>query len=160
MPLAPGRYKLQLTISGETYETLQRVQALLRHTFPDGDLATIVDRALTTLLDDLERRRSAAVGTPRESPRPNERSRHIPAAVRREVWRRDGGRCAFVGRSGRRCTERAFLEFHHVQPYADAGQATVANIQLRCRAHNAHEARLLFDQPAGVREPRPRFGTA
>jgi 5-methylcytosine-specific restriction endonuclease McrA len=156
-PLAPERYKLQLTISRETYERLQRVQALVRHTLPDGDLAAIVDRALTLLLDDLERRRCGAVGTPRESPRTNDRTRHIPAAVRREVWRRDAGRCAFVGRSGRRCAERAFLEFHHVQPYADGGPATVANIQLRCRAHNAHEARLLFEQAPAVREARPTY---
>ena len=157
-PLAPARYKVQLTISGKTYETLQRVQALMRHTFPDADLAAIVDRALTLLLDDLERRRCAAVATPRESPRSTKRSRHIPAAVRREVWRRDEGRCAFVGRHGQRCTERGFLEFHHVHPYADGGAASVANIQLRCRAHNAHEAWLLFEQPGRARETRPAYG--
>ena len=34
--------------------------------------------------------------------------------------------------SGRgRCTERAFLEFHHVEPYVAGGGATVDNIQLR-----------------------------
>ena len=30
------------------------------------------------------------------------------------------------------------------QPYALGGEATVANIQLRCRSHNAYEARLYF----------------
>jgi hypothetical protein len=54
-----------------------------------------------------------------------ERTRHISKAVRRVVWRRDGGRCAFVSSAGRRCTERTFLEFHHVQPYAMDGPATV-----------------------------------
>ena len=62
---------------------------------------------------------------------------------KRAVWRRDEGRCAFVGRSGR-CAETAWLEFHHVQPYADGGPATVNNIQFRCRAHNRYEAELLF----------------
>jgi hypothetical protein len=40
--------------------------------------------------------------------------------------------------------ERGFLEFHHVAPYALGGEATAANIQLRCRSHNAYEARLYF----------------
>jgi len=70
-------------------------------------------------------------------------SRHIPAAVKREVWKRDSGRCAFVGTLGR-CTEEAFLEFHHVIPFAEGGAATTTNIELRCRAHNAYEAQQHF----------------
>jgi hypothetical protein len=65
--------------------------------------------------------------------------------VKRKVWLRDLGRCAFVGTGGRRCGERAFVEFHHVRPYAVGGEASVENIQLRCRRHNAHEAREFFD---------------
>ena len=71
-------------------------------------------------------------------------SRHIPSAVKRAVWRRDGGQCAFVSTVGRRCTERAFLELHHIHPHALDGPATVANISLRCRRHNAYEAGLVF----------------
>jgi hypothetical protein len=61
--------------------------------------------------------------------------------VKREVWLRDLGRCAFVGDAGRRCGERAFLEFHHVKPYAEGGPATPGNIELRCRRHNSYESR-------------------
>ena len=50
---------------------------------------------------------------------------------------------AYIGREGR-CTERGFLEYHHVQPYAVGGAATTANIELRCRAHNANEASLFL----------------
>ncbi|HSL20539.1 MAG TPA: HNH endonuclease [Vicinamibacterales bacterium] len=77
-------------------------------------------------------------------------SRRIPAAVRREVWARDGGRCAFVGRQGR-CTETGFLEFHHVAPYARGGEARPDNIALRCRAHNAYEAELDFGERLAAR---------
>ena len=70
-------------------------------------------------------------------------SRHIPAAVRREVWARDHGQCAFVGSRGR-CAETGFLEFHHLRPYAVGGEATVQNIELRCRPHNVHEAERYF----------------
>jgi hypothetical protein len=141
-PLAPERYKLQFTISGETHAKLRRVQTLGRHLIPSSDPAEIFDRALTLLLQDLERRRCAAVTSPRAA-RETGGSRHIPASVKREVWRRDEGRCAYIGRGGR-CTERGFLEYHHVQPYAAGGAATTANIELRCRAHNAYEASLFF----------------
>jgi hypothetical protein len=142
-PLAPERYKVQLTISRETHGKLRRAQDLLRHAIPTGDLATIVDRALTLLVADLERAKAAAVEHPRAAQSVATGSRHIPSAVRRAVWRRDQGRCAFVGTHGR-CVERAFLEFHHVEPHAVGGPACVENIQLRCRAHNIHEAEQYF----------------
>jgi HNH endonuclease len=153
-PLAPERYKVQLTISRETHNMLRRVQDLLRHKLPNGDLAVIFDRALTLLLAELERRRCAATPSPRVSGPGTMGSRHIPAGVKREVWTRDAGQCAFVGTNGR-CRETGFLEFHHVEPYAEGGRATVDNIQLRCRSHNLYEALLVFGQePELVREGR------
>ena len=71
-------------------------------------------------------------------------SRHIPNDVKRAVYLRDGGQCAFVSAAGKRCTERTFLQFHHMQPYAKHGPATVENIALRCRRHNQYEAELVF----------------
>jgi hypothetical protein len=53
---------------------------------------------------------------------------------------RDGLQCAFVGEDGRRCTETAFLEIHHVEAWARGGANTCSNGKVFCRAHNAHEA--------------------
>ena len=64
-------------------------------------------------------------------------SRHIPNAVRRQVWARDGGRCCFRGADNLRCEAHSLLEFHHVVPFARAGGHTADNIVLLCRAHNA-----------------------
>ena len=155
--LSASTYKLQVTISRETHDKLRRAQDLLRHALPDGDLAAILDRAMTALLADLERRRCAAVATPRPHRDATARTRHVPAAVKRAVWKRDEGRCAF--RSGsRRCGETSLLEFHHVEPYATGGAATVGNIELRCRAHNQYEAVLFFGPGEGaVRERSPSF---
>jgi hypothetical protein len=77
-------------------------------------------------------------------------SRHIPTAVKRAVWWRDAGQCAFTSEAGHRCTERRFLELHHIQPYALDGPATVNNISLRCRRHNQYEGEVVF----GPREYR------
>jgi hypothetical protein len=64
-----------------------------------------------------------AMAETREGAEQGPASRHIPSAVKREVWRRDRRQCAFVSADGRRCTERAYLELHHVQPYALDGPA-------------------------------------
>ncbi len=120
-PLTVESYKVQLTMSRGTHAKLRRVQELLRHSIPNGNLATILDRALTLLLADLERGKFASAEKPRATNVALAGSRHIPAAVRRQVWARDDGQCAFVGRTGR-CTERHFIEFHHVSPYAVGGE--------------------------------------
>src|SRR6266568_3702703 len=154
---APERYRVQFTIGHEAHEKLRRLQALLRREIPDGDPGAILDRALTVLLEKVEQTKLGAATKPRPNPairpatdkirRPNGRSRHVPREVKRAVYKRDGGQCAFVSPTGRRCTERTFLEFHHVQPYALQGPATLANIALRCWRHNHHEAQLVFGPP-------------
>ena len=164
-PLAPDRYKLQCTIDGSTLEKLRLAKDMLRHAIPSGDDAAILDRAFTALLADLARRKFAAAESPQPPRATAPGSRHVPAEVKRAVWVRDLGRCAFVGTDGRRCNERAFVEFHHVRPYAVGGEATVENIQLRCRRHNGYEARAYFDKGRAddgegvVREPVARYGS-
>jgi hypothetical protein len=155
-PLAPERYQLQVTISGDAQRKLRRAQDLMRHSVPSGDLAPIIERAIDLLLKDLERTRVAAVARPRAAKAATLGSRHIPAVVRRAVWRRDQGQCAFAG-AGRRCEETAFLEFHHVRPFEAGGEPTVENIELRCRAHNQYEADLFIGEEFIVRERRGSY---
>jgi len=149
-PTAPERYRVQFTIGPETHEMLRRVQTLLRREIPDGDPGAIFDRALPLLREKVEKAKLGAAAKPRPQPsiRPGTdksvRSRDVPRAVKRAIWRRDAGQCAFVSPTGRRCSERTFLEFHHVQPHAKQGPATVANISLRCWRHNQYEAQLIF----------------
>jgi 5-methylcytosine-specific restriction endonuclease McrA len=151
-PLAPRRYQVQFTVGQETHDTLRRLQDLLRREIPNGDPAVIVGRALTLLLKQVEKRKLAATsqarpirpGTDGTRRRSTADSRYVPAVVRRAVWNRDGGRCAFVSKSGHRCAERTFLELHHLHPYALGGPPTVDNLALRCRRHNAYEAELTF----------------
>jgi len=161
--VAPDRYRLQCTIDGATLEKLRLAQDMLRHAIPSGDEAAILDRAFTALLADLAKNKFAATENPQPGRGTAPGSRHVPAEVKRAVWLRDLGRCAFVGTDGRRCRERAFVEFHHLLPYAAGGEATVGNIQLRCRRHNGYEARLFFDRGGedagiGVRECSPPYG--
>lgn len=68
--------------------------------------------------------------------------RFIPAALKREVWRRDKARCSFVSSGGRRCTSKFGLQFDHQTPVALGGKATYGNLRLLCQAHNRYEARI------------------
>jgi hypothetical protein len=144
-PLAPDSYRVQLTVSRATHDRLREAQDLMRHVSPHGDLATIVDRALTLLIEDLRKQRWAQTDRPRAQHNSDPRSRHVPASVKREVWTRDRGRCAFVGAAGR-CGERGLLELHHVVPFAAGGPTRSDNLELRCRAHNAYEAQQYFGE--------------
>jgi hypothetical protein len=68
---------------------------------------------------------------------PRKRSRYIPAAERREVYRRDAGRCTYVDARDERCCETHYLELHHLRAFAKGGAHIASNLTLRCAAHNA-----------------------
>jgi hypothetical protein len=139
-PLSEAHYKLQVTISAAARQRLGQIQDLMRHRLPSGDPAAIVEHALEVLHAELLKTKAAEVARPRGARESvAAKGRHIPASVKRAVWRRDQGRCAFVGETGRRCGAAGALEFHHVDAYAHGGNAIVANIEMRCRAHNGFE---------------------
>lgn len=59
-----------------------------------------------------------------------EHSRFIPSPVKREVWKRDKGKCVMCG-----STEN--LRFDHIMPYSKGGTSLSAkNIQILCLACN------------------------
>ena len=161
-PLAPERYEIRFTASAETHAKLRQAQDLLRHVIPDGDVAQVMDRALTTLLAELSKRKFAATDRLRPGRARSAEARDPAAEVRRAVWKRDGGRCRFVAKDGRRCSARGRLEFHHLWPTAENGKPSIDNIELRCRAHNLYEADLFYgasDRVANrsVNRQDPRF---
>jgi 5-methylcytosine-specific restriction endonuclease McrA len=75
---------------------------------------------------------------------PLERSRHIPAATRDAVFKRDRGRCAYVGSAGKRCGSTHNLQIDHVVPYARGGTNTIGNLRLLCARHNKLEAERVY----------------
>ncbi len=74
----------------------------------------------------------------------SKRRRCVPAAVRRAVFERDDAQCTFIDQQGRRCGQRHFLEFDHIDAHALGGNETVTNLRIRCAMHNALEAERLF----------------
>lgn len=144
-PTAPERYALQTTLDAQAHEDLRAIQAMLSHVMPSHDLGAVLGRALAMCRAVLEKQRTRET----QAPRPHRcdgasPARHIPAAVRRAVWQRDGHRCTFIGPESRRCESRSFLELDHVLPVARGGRGTVDNLRVRCRAHNQLEAERVF----------------
>lgn len=144
-PLSPQRFAVQFTASQQSVELLGRAERLLGHKFASEHMDQVFALGLEALVAKLEKRKFAATDRPQVSRKPTPpRGRYIPAAIRREVTKRDGGRCAYVSSTGRRCGETARLEFDHIEPLARGGTTSVRNLRLRCRAHNQLEAEIAF----------------
>ena len=154
-PLSPERYKLQVTISGETLEKMRLAKDTLSHAIPTGDDAAILARAFDALLERLAKQKFAATEKPCVSPGTKIAGQDVTAAIKRSVWVRDLGRCRYIGPTGHRCDERRFVEFHHTDPRALGGEASVDLIELRCRRHNDYEGRLYFGSRRRTRELVP-----
>jgi hypothetical protein len=223
--LSPGRFKLVLTLDQEQHDKVEQLRELLRHQVPDGDLAAIVNLAISELLEKKRQQRFAqpracrkrAAPQPRQAPLSDEalqssdasqpgqallrdealqssdasqpgqallsdealqrcdvpqpmaspnsgprkrdaaRSRYVPREVVRAVFVRDEGRCTFVGDNEQRCDARGFLELHHHNvTYARGGEASVENLRLMCRCHNA----LLAERDYGARYMQRRASGA
>ncbi len=152
-PLAPARYQVTFTASEELRDKLEWLQALI----PGGDLASIIDAAVSEKLERLEAKRYGKTNKPRKKLEDADTSpgvRGISAAVKRAVWARDRGQCTFIGARGKRCPERHRLEFHHDEPYGLGGDRSAHNVRLACRAHNAYMAELDYGKEKMDRHQR------
>ncbi len=158
-PISEDRYVFRFTGARTVREKYERARALLLGRPAGACMETIFDAALEALLErvDPERRlnrkaeriapaRGKEVSTEAAQPAgAPERSRRIPQAIKDAVWRRDGGRCTFIGPDGQRCPEAARLEYDHIVPWGKGGGSDLAsNIRLMCRTHNQLHARRAF----------------
>ena len=94
------------------------------------------------------------------------KTRAVPPAMRRALRSRDGG-CRFPG-----CTQRRFVDAHHIHHWAHGGETKLDNLVQLCRHHHrlvheggyrieAHRRALIFRRPDGQAIPtipRPRRG--
>jgi hypothetical protein len=135
----------------------------MRSEVPDGDLAAVIERAVTETLERREARRYAHSRAARKGLADTDTSpvsRHIPAAVRRAVRERDGDRCGYVDEQGRRCPARDRLEFHHRYPFGMGGDHSPGNVHLVCSVHNRYLAehdygRAMINRRQGLQKKLP-----
>jgi hypothetical protein len=132
--------RVHVTVSRRFLEKLEAAKDALGHACPGGSAAEILERGLVLAQ---HAKRQGLVEKPRKG-RPGSRSDTIPAEVKREVWRRAGGRCEWRFESGERCGCRRRLEYDHIKPIAMGGASTFDNVRLACRPHNLLSARQVF----------------
>ena len=140
-PLNAEQVKVQFTMSRQALAKMKHAMDLLGPAVAHNDVAALFEKLLDMAIPALEKNKFAATERPR-APRATTTAnpRTIPAHVKRDVWKRDGGRCTFKSATGRRCECTRGLEFDHVTPVALGGQATTENVRLLCRKHNQLEA--------------------
>lgn len=129
------RFSLALEVDSDFMALFKEAKA---HVGPKT-MAEVLRRALKSFVS---RRKGARKFRARVKSK--RRSRHIPAAIKNEVQRRDNGQCTFVGLEGTRCGETLGLEIDHIEPYALGGSHEVKNLRLLCPAHNRLLAERVF----------------
>ena len=144
-PLSESRWSVQLTIGAELKGKIDEARQLLSHAVPNGELATLVERAFDALLAE-EKKKRFGTEKPRKQRKLKTGSRHIPVELVRIVWERDGAQCTFVDEEGNRCSAREALTIEHREAFALGGEATAENLCLLCAAHNRHTARHVFGE--------------
>jgi 5-methylcytosine-specific restriction endonuclease McrA len=160
-PISETQHDLRVTVPQAFVDDLEAVRDALSHVIPDRKLEKVLHECIRRTLKQHSRRRTGSDKTAGTTAgkidrKAQPRGRYLPVKVRRQVWQRDEGRCAFVSADGRRCGTTYKLEFHHVHPYAKGGAATVENISVRCAVHNGFHAVMDFASeqlpgPAAVR---------
>ena len=147
-PLTADLRRLHVTVSKRFLDKLEAARDALSHSHPGADVETILEAGLDLLLERAAKRRGL-VKRPRavavsaaavESTNP----RHVPAAVRREVFLRDEGKCQWPLAEGGICGSTHRVELDHVVPVGRGGKATVAGIRVLCSLHNQLAAREVY----------------
>jgi hypothetical protein len=157
IPLTAERSRLHVTVSRRFLAKLEAARDARSHARPDATVEDLLEEALDLLLAREAARREGAV-TRRPPPARPSSPDHVPAAVRREVWARDAGRCQWPLASGGTCGSTRRLELDHVVPLALGGPSTPGNLRVLCQVHNLEAARRALG--AAVMDRYTRRGAA
>jgi hypothetical protein len=125
---------LKVLVSSDFMAELEQVKMALSHKFPKGDFESVVREGFRLIL---RARASKRVGSAQ---------RLVPAAVRRDVWRRDKGCCQWNSEDGTLCGSRYQLHYDHIVPVCRGGESTVDNVRLLCKRHNQLYAKLVLGE--------------
>jgi len=140
-PIARELAEMRVGIDDDTQKRLKLLQDVLSQ--KRGNAASLSD-TIAWLAEEAEIRHSpekkAARVSSRKTVKPASPGRHpIPAPVKHAVIRRQGFRCAYRDKENKRCSQRRWLDFHHVTPVLRGGLNVATNLVLLCREH--HQAR-------------------
>ncbi len=153
-------FEIRFAGDDELMKLIEFMRSHLSHKFPKGNnFLEIFKFAMNYVKDreDLARQKPSTRKTSTGSD-----SRHIPTRIKQRVWKRDHGRCVFVGSNGKRCNSDYLLQFdHYPVPFARGGKSTADNLRLLCAKHNRHTAEKAYGRAHMkefyLKEPSPGY---
>jgi hypothetical protein len=160
VPMTASQSRVHLTVSRQFVEKLETARLALSHSRPGATKEDVLEAALDLLLAK-DAKKKGLVANPRPAaPCAKEPAAdYIPAALRREVWKRDRGCCQWATGPRKTCGSKYRPEIDHIKPKGQGGKTVLANLRVLCRTHNLLAARLAYGEEymqAFRRKPRPR----
>jgi 5-methylcytosine-specific restriction endonuclease McrA len=123
-PMTATASRMHLTVSRDFLALLKKAKAGESHRNPGATDEQVLTAALEALIEKQGKRKAS-----------------VPARVKREVRKRDQGKCQWKLADGGICGATLRLEVDHLQPRGKGGPSTVENCRLLCRPHNVEAAR-------------------
>ncbi len=126
-PMTATASRLHITVSREFLALLKKAKAGESHRNPGATDEQVLKLALEALIERQSKRKAS-----------------VPAKVKREIVKRDEGKCQWRLPDGSVCGATARIEIDHVVPRGKGGPSTVDNCRLLCKGHNLEAARKAY----------------
>lgn len=126
-PMTVTESRLHVTVSRAFLVLLRRAKAGQSHVQPGATDEQVLTAGLELLIEKQEKRRAA-----------------VPPKVKREVLKRDGGKCTWPLADGGTCGSEVRLQIDHVVPRGKGGPSTTDNCRILCQVHNLEAARQVY----------------
>jgi 5-methylcytosine-specific restriction endonuclease McrA len=126
-PMTATASRMHVTVSREFLALLKRAKAGDSHRNPGASDEEVLTAALELLIEKQAKRKAC-----------------VPAKVKREVVKRDQGKCQWKLADGGVCGATARLEIDHVVPRGRGGPSTIENCRILCKPHNLEAARQAY----------------
>ena len=153
-PLSSDLSKLTVVLTIEEEEKLERArdlvsQALQKPASYQQTVSTAVNLFLHKKDPVVKAQRAAAssrMSMPIDSIAPNANPGRPPirAQIKHGVMLRDRGQCNHTDDKGVRCSQKRWVDLHHLKPLAKGGENSIENLTTLCHAHHRfqHEMRI------------------
>jgi 5-methylcytosine-specific restriction endonuclease McrA len=126
-PMTAASSRMHVTVSPEFLALLKTAKVGQSHVQPGATDEQVLTAAREALIEKQEKRRAS-----------------VPPKVKREVRKRDGGKCTWPLANGGTCGSEVRTEIDHVVPRGRGGPSTVSNCRVLCDVHNREAARRVY----------------
>ena len=171
--LGKGKVEIKVIVEESCHKKLEELKSLLSHKNPSlsyGELLMILSEEALEKHDPVRKRAkrrsmqkkavtSAAKLESQQAKTPavtsaakgkyagktKKLNRTIPSALKRHIWKRDGGQCSYVcPETKRRCSSKHLLQIDHIKPFSLGGKSELNNLRLLCASHNRFRSERTF----------------